>query len=200
MRKLKTIILSWLLHHGNCYLKHENFYRIKTIILKKYASLIGYEYQEIEGKECYSCDGTGIYTGRGYFSGRWGKEPCYKCYGTGMYVKKHWNALAVYKFGNYSFHSPIGRQFVKPEIGSKIFEGYISHNSSYWSRFSQLVIFILFDFNGYKKRWRFNFGGGKRKWSFRPATIINNIVYIRYHWRDYLPKRKLDYINDDLPF
>lgn len=201
--KIYISILAWLLHHGNRYTKHENFYRIKTEILKKYAKLTGYEYQFILGKECFGCEGTGIYHKYYFFDKRPTKELCYKCGGSGMYVKDHWNSLAVYSFGKYTFHSPIGRQFTKPNIGVKIFEGYISHNASYWSRFCQLAIFILFDFKGYKKRWWFGMGGGLRKWSLRPASIINNIAYWRYHWRNLIPKKKQRYDAidfDDLPF
>lgn len=198
MNKLKIMILSWLLHHGNKYHKHANFYILKTKILKKYASFIYYEYQFIEGSECWGCEGTGIYHKYYFFDKKPTKEYCYKCNGTGMYIKDHWNILAVYKFGKYIFHSPIGRQFVKPDIGTKVFEGYITHNSTYWSRFSQITIFILFDFKGYKKRWWFAMGDGLRKWSLRPASIINNIAYYKYHWRDILPTKKNIY--DDLPF
>ncbi len=197
MLNTKKLVLSWLLHHANRYHKSANFYRIKTELLKKYAVLVGYEYQFIEGKQCWSCYGTGIYNGYNYRFGVF-KEPCYKCSGSGMYRKNCWNALAVYNFGKYSFHSPIGKQFVKPEPGNKIIEGYISHDASYWSRFARIMIFILFDFKGYKKRWRFEMGNGKRVWGWRPATIINNLAYVKKHLEDYLPKKKPVY--DDLPF
>jgi hypothetical protein len=198
---MKKTILSWLLHHANRYTKSQNFYDIKTKLLKKHGTLIGYDYQFIDGKECWSCDGTGVYKGYSYSTGPF-KEWCYKCGGTGWYIKDHWNSLAIYNFGKYSFHLPMGRQFVKPAPGAKIIDGYISHDSSYWSRFARIVIFLLYDFGGYKKRWWFGFGGGRRKWSFRPATIINNIAYIRYHWRDYLPKKKVVYeiYDNELPF
>lgn len=196
--KIKT--LSWLLHHGNRYNKNENFYRIKKQLLLKYGKLTEYEYQYIEGKSCWSCEGTGIYHKYYFFDKRQTKEQCWSCCGTGQYKQECWNQLAVYSFGKYTFHIPYSRQFTKPPIGVRVFEGYISHSSSYWSRFAQIVIMTLFDFKGYRKSWRTQLGGGWRSWAWRPATILNNIAWIIKHPKRLIPKISFNEINEELPF
>lgn len=177
MKKLKITILSWLLHHANKYDKSEHFYLLKRSLLKKYGGLVGYDVQEIEGKKCFTCNGTGIYIG---YLGRAYQDTCRNCYG-GWYKRPEWNTLQLYKFGKYLFHVPHERLYYKPAITSstKIINGYISHNRSYWSHFARVMIFMLLDFKGYGKRWWFNLGAGWCCNTFNsPRTFINNVCHI----------------------
>lgn len=207
---MKKTILSWLLHHANRYGKNHHFYSIKSRILKNYGELVGYDVQEIEGKRCYSCNGTGIWNG--WHPGQ--RDTCWNCYG-GWYKRPEWNTLQVYQFGIYRFHIPYERLYYKPEIKSVI-QGYIQHQSSYWSHFARIMIFMLFDFKGYRKRWHTDLGYGWRYKTFHsPKNLLNNIVHLIRNGTNSIPismwirRKRLKYLKpttneiidaDDLPF
>lgn len=209
MLNIKKSVLSWLLHHANRYEKNKHFYSIKSNVLKKYGELVGYDVQEIEGKKCYSCNGTGIYIG---YNEIIFKDTCWNCTG-GWYKRPEWNTLQVYRFGNYSFHIPHERLYYKPEIKTVI-NGYIQHKSSYWSHFARIMIFLLFDFGGYRKTWHTGLGYGWRcNMLHSPKNFINNIIHLirkgpnaipfsiyrqRLRAKNYKPITDID--TDDLPF
>lgn len=149
MKRTKIAFLSWLLHHANRHHKSEYFYGVKKQLLSKYGKHIGYDVQHIEGKECWSCGGTGVY--HGYY----GLDSCYKCY-NGIYKRPEWNILEVLKFGKYTFHQPFKRVYENPKIEKRAeINGYIDHNSSYWSLFSKCVLYCLYRWNDYGTKWTF---------------------------------------------
>lgn len=178
--KIKQIVISWLLHHANRYEKSKHFYSIKKRVLAKYGTLAGYDVQAIEGKQCYSCGGTGVY--HSYH----GLDSCWNCW-SGWYKRPEWNVLAVFEFGKYRFHIPYERLFYKPEIKETI-SGYIQHKSSYWSHFARIMIFLFFDLKGYRKRWHTGLGYGWRCNTFHsPKNFINNIAHLIKHGRNSIP-------------
>ena len=173
---MKKTILSWLLHHANKGYKCEIFYGIKRKLLAKYGTFLGYDFQEIEGKECWSCDGTGTY--HGFFS----KETCYHCWGDGWYRKPHWNVLERIKFGKYTFHTPVNRIYKAPEVGSVIIDGYVTHNSTKWTKKSRTILYLIYDTKAFIARQKQSIGVGR---FINPGISLyrnlNNLVWWYKH-------------------
>ena len=162
-------VLSWLLHHANREGRNEYFYKIKNRILSKYSIHLGYDVQFIAGKKCFTCGGTGTYEGYDF------KDDCRNCDGTGWYKLPVYNILARVQFGNYLFHQPFKRTFIKPKtISSPIIQGYITHNRSQYGKFALFILFLFFD-KHYLKRC---FGIARSKWH----------RYWKYNKRAWLPR------------
>jgi hypothetical protein len=176
---ITTLILPWLLHHANR-IPCEEFYKIKNSILAKYGKHICYDVQFIEGKECYTCEGTGIYTGVRWSEIHWGKlvtyhETCYKCY-NGWYKRPVWNILAKIQFGKYTFHQPYQRSYTKPDNSIQIIEGYIQHDETNYSEFALTVLYLLYR-KGYLKLW---ISQSIRRKYLRLVNFFNRPA----HWRE----------------
>ena len=187
-------LLSWLLHHANRQYHSPEFYAIKNRLLKKYGKHICYDVQFIEGKECHSCNGTGIYIGTRWSAITWGKfvtykETCYNCY-NGWYKRPVWNILARLQFGYYTFHQPYQRSYTKPDIGIKVIEGYIEHNPSKYSEFAAGILFLIYDRKTFKVWWKEQYR--QFKWIFRR-------LYRKYIDRP-VPNECMELYVDDLPF
>lgn len=102
----------------------DKFYPLKQSLLKKYGKRIGEEIQHIK-KECYSCDGTGI------FSCDWKQpEKCWSCCGSGIF-EQYWTRLERYKIGKWYFHNPTKKQFFYDPlfegVSLPVIQGYIHH-------------------------------------------------------------------------
>lgn len=211
---LTTSILSWLLHHANQHGKDQFFYKIKNRILAKYGKHVCYEVQFIEGKKCYSCNGTGTFRCGWKLPGT-----CWSCYGDGWYKKPHWNILALVRFGKYEFHQPFMRVYEDPQSKCKILTGYVERNPTSLTGFAITVLFLMYE-KGYLKRW-WNTEAGwcwKSFW-WRPSSWPNNLIHIikkgkrsipairfRIKWNNlclyFKPQQQLVYeqFEDDLPF
>ncbi len=176
MRTLLIKLLSILVHHANRNTKAPEFYAIKKRLLLKYGEFICNEVQIIEGKECYSCNGSGWYS---YNS------TCYKCAGTGMYRDQCFNLLAKYKFGNYYFHQPIQRMR-RNDGGLPIVQGYITHSFSEYGNISKNILYLMFD-----TKYFFSTFNIRRK--------LNFIQTIKYKWHFYRLSKQPE-ITDELPF
>lgn len=168
---MRTKILSWLLHHANKLGRNYNFYQIKNKILTKYGKHICYDVQFIEGKICWSCDGTGTYEGDDF------TDTCRNCAGSGMYKNDVWNILAKIQFGKYTFHQPYKRVYKEPEIIlGLIINDYISHKPTKYGKFALNILFLLYD----KRFLRIKFLGFwfnfKRK--FRYFKSINKLSLV----------------------
>lgn len=185
---MKKLILSFLLHHANRYRKCEHFYDIKGKILEKYATLIDYHYQFIAGKKCHTCGGSGIYTSYSWHTNRPYHDTCRNCWG-GWYIPNKWNVLAVYQFGKYRFHKPTGTQYKKPECQeSQIIDGYVNHEPSSYSYVCRMLIYLLFDLKGYKKRWVFGWGGGWYPYQqWKPKHAFNNLAHLIKNGNEAIP-------------
>jgi hypothetical protein len=221
MLNTKKLVLSWLLHHANRYYKSEYFYSLKKELLAKYGSHLGYDVQFIEGKKCWSCDGTGTYAGHHYYSGIITKEPCYNCY-SGWYKRHEWNILEVIQFGKYTFHQPWKRVNEKPTIAIRHnIEGYISHKSSYWSLFSRCVLYFIYRRADYGDKWTLKLKrNAYRVYWFKhfPYNFLSNLIssiyqgkesyFYRYKLKPFfvkylLYKKSIKFegiLEDDLPF
>lgn len=167
-----TNILSWLLHHANRNCNDEIFYQIKNKILKRFGKFICYDVQFIEGKKCYCGDGIYGYDWYGNI------VECYKCNGTGWYKKPVWNILSKIKFGKYEFHQPYAKVFKKPDNSIHIINGYIDHNFSDYGKFALIILYLVYDFSGFWKRWYKSIGTGWRLSWWLPKNYINNIFHL----------------------
>ena len=104
-------LIAKLLHIANSdppIVRKKEFYEIKDAILKKHGTFVGHQVQHIK-KSCWSCGGTGIWTG--YDNGfKWVECPPRKCYRCrdGVY-DEFWVLLELYQFGGYEFHRPVKR-------------------------------------------------------------------------------------------
>lgn len=204
-----------MLHHANRYEKSEHFYTIKDKILTRYGSVVGYDFQKMEGKKCYTCNGSGVWTGYSWYNNREYRDACNRCGGTGWYIMPCWNVLKRITFGRYTFHKPIERVYKKPATGSVIIEGYVQHEASKYSYIARMLIYLLYDLRGYKKHWRFGWGGGwypYKQW--RPKHLFNNLVHLVKFGRKAIPfnrykarkiqeharPNEVSLTGDDLPF
>ena len=169
--------LSWLLHHANREGRNKHFYKIKNRILSNYGTHICYDVQFIEGKKCFSCDGTGIYLKTSYQFGMLGINECqcWDCY-AGWYKRPVWNILEKVKFGKYYFHQPFKKSYVKPEISVKNIEGYISHNQSKFGKLAITILFLVFERDYLKRYWLENCGWRCSWWL--PRNYIHNFIYL----------------------
>lgn len=184
VRRLWLRPLSVFLHLANREGKDEHFYKIKNKILKRYASHIGYDIQYIEGKDCFTCDGTGIYKRSSYQFRMIGFEevPCYNC-DNGWYKKPCWNILERVQFGDFIFHQPLRRTYEKPDIKAHIY-GYIEHEKSKYSWFAKSVLFLLFE-KGYLKRYYENVYGWRCYWYYPKNWLFTICHFIKYGFKSY---------------
>jgi len=111
--------------------QRERFYKMKQRILRWFGTEDGHDLQHIEGKKCWSCEGTG---------GLYEPHGCWKCYGDGWFKPPVWILLKRWKFGGYTFHEPLQRFYRKPETHSHarpMIEGYVEHA---WHRFLESTL------------------------------------------------------------
>lgn len=161
----------------------------------------GYDIQHIPGKQCYSCGGTGYHE---YYSNTppykvYDQSYCWHCI-NGWYKLPQWICLARIKFGEYTFHRPLKREymeknpFTKEEMGydvstTPIINGYIEHNKSRYATFARFVLYLIYNrtaipelFKGFGVGYYFNW------WSIRRFT--NNVWHIVTHGHKAIPLRR----------
>lgn len=206
----KRGILSFLLHYANRETKHEKFYQVKNQILKKHGQHIGYDIQFIEGKKCFSCDGTGLYEKWDRDDG-WYKEPCWNCY-SGWFKRPCWNILQRLKFGKYIFHQPFKRVYEKPEIETPIIEGYIDHTSTKYGGLAVFILCLIYE-RHYLKRFYNENGLGWRVYWWYPRNWVPCAIHIhkngfnsyparriKERFRKYFPAKQIECDPEELPF
>lgn len=143
-------MLAYLLHVANSDpWFRDRFYAMKARILRRYATPDGHDLQEIPGKECWSCYGSGAYV---HYSGD--EDTCRKCDGIGWYRQPRWTKLQRWKLGRYSFHEPIGsgyglaplRDWNTPGARNVIL-GYVRHRDYTTRRvlLATLLLALIFD-------------------------------------------------------
>jgi len=190
MKKLKIIILSWLVHHANRESKNDYFYRIKNRLLTKYGRFIGYDVQFIEGKKCNSCGGTGEHYRYGRYGQVYDYDDCYHCFG-GWYKQPHWNILSRIQFGKYVFHQPKERVYKKPDqLSLSIIEGYIDHNRSKHGKFALFVLFLIYEKN-YLNRWYKETGNGWRCYWWYPRNYLYNLIHFIKKGKNAYPIKRM---------
>lgn len=153
LRKLKIKILSIILFHANRYSKDADFYEIKNRLLARFGKPVGYDLQEIAGKQCFHCCGTGKckwfgaedcwYCTEEDYDPQTGEYEitesnyCGKCGGSGWFKDPQRNLLLKMQFGRFVFHQPIQKlsENEAPEntIDNEI-RGYVEHQPSKYGK------------------------------------------------------------------
>lgn len=213
---MKRLVLSLLLHHANrCDDRRDEFYPIKSRILQRYGMEVGYDIQNIPGKKCYSCGGTGQHARCSmyppYKAYDW--DSCWHCIG-GWYKLPQWICLARIRFGRYTFHRPLKREhkvknpWTEEEMGWKVMDrpvikGYIDHTESWFSEWALLIIFRIYDRKVYHAYWPELKGRTRYRWSrftqrlhWKSLIISKPKLMIRYYYDDQFSHAA----EDDLPF
>ena len=193
---MKTRILSWLLFHANRFTKSEAFYAIKNRLLKKHGRFILHDVQYLEGKACWSCNGTGIHH---YTYDQYGfrDEPieCFKCFGSGWYKYPVWVILERIRFGKFFFHQPIGRSYNEPLLPVSI-DGYVNHEQTKHGKFALAILYLLYDRQQFKRFCRMEYKKVLRK--IKRAQMRRRVQKI-YPERKMLKNHKF-VTEDDRPF
>lgn len=213
---MREKILSTLLHYANRTSFDKRiirFYEVKNKILKKYGKFERYDLQFIEGKKCYSCDGTGIY--QSWYNNE--KDMCYNCY-NGWYKRPFWSLLEVVRFGKYTFHQPKEKLYKKPESLEATINGYISHSEPNYGFLAVFILLFLYDKKSMKLYFDTELSNGWRLAWWKLYNLILNmfhlfkrrgksipIVRLKYKIQSKLKNKKITKIiysddNSDLPF
>jgi len=216
-------ILSILLHHANRETRADEFYKIKDRVLSRYGKVIGYDVQFIEGKICHSCNGTGLYKKYSWFTGKvYEIESCNRCW-HGWYKPNTWVLLQRIQFGRYTFHKPVQRETRFKDnpftnnagwnVKSVLITGYIQHNRSKYGKDALVILYLIFDWKRYWRRWYQTIGRSwychKTVWR-RPRQWPNQIAHLIRYGSKAMPirdiKKKLfpppqvQHSTEDLPF
>jgi hypothetical protein len=176
-------ILGKLLHVANSDPPSERelksrFYAVKQRILLRFGELRGHDQQYIEGKYCFSCEGTGgLYTDGG----------CYRCDGSGWWKPPVVVRLERWRLDRFTFHRPIARVCRKKKTGETFsIEGYVEHASYRLQQVdrAQLLLGIVYDW----KLARYAAGRLMNRW--RIARLIRRLKTLISR-RCYFCKRRL---------
>lgn len=190
------LILSYLLHHANRETKLEEYYRIKDKILSRYGKPVGFDVQFIEGKICHSCGGRGVHDFYDYNGRIYKTEACWHCY-FGWYKRPSWVLLQRLQFGKYIFHKPIGRGYGKTNpfanhagVNNEVIKGYIDHERTKFGKDALVILYLLYDWKGYWKRWKQSIGRGwychKSVW-WNPRKWPNQVAHIIRYGKEAIP-------------
>lgn len=208
MKEVKKRIIGYLTHLANKETKAASWYAIKNRIAEKYGEPVGYDVQFLDGKKCYSCNGTGIW--RGYY----GTDLCRNCW-NGWYKSPVWVVLQRVKIGNYVFHQPLKRVYRPQEIEvphTVVINGYIEHTKH---KYGWLGLFILFMIYDSKQYWKLDcsLGRGWRLYWYWPRNWVHSVFHLCRYKSEAIPfnryrqrKRAKQYkpatpcLDDDLPF
>lgn len=213
------LILSTLLHHANRETKADEFYKIKDRILTRYGTVVGYDVQFIEGKKCHSCNGTGQFKKLNQYGFVYDIDSCWHCI-RGWYKRPTWVLLQRIRFGKYIFHKPIEKKYGKANpfinecgVNKNAIDGYIDHSRTEYGKDALVILYLIYDWKGYWKRWYRSVGRGwycHRSWWMSPRRCANNIAHIIRYKRKAIPfQRKQNYVlpstpvaqqTEDLPF
>lgn len=200
------------MHLANRERVKEPWYTLKAKLCAKYGVNNGYDMQYLHGKECHSCNGTGMYIRHVGF-GSTQPERCWNCT-KGWYKTPRLVVLERIKVGRHVFHRPVASQntFMGPEhpdLPTVHIMGYVDHRKHKRGWLAFTLLFLLFarkEYWAYVKTW----GKGWRCSWWIPQNWLYNIMHIKKHGRGAIPFRKFNYIKtthkdgsktmQDLPF
>ena len=195
-----TSTLGLLLHVANTrppWIGRDRFYALKDALLKRYGTHTGTVVQHII-KECFSCDGTGLWRGQ---------DTCWKCNGSGIF-DEFWTVLDCHELGGYRFHSPRGSRqraltsLQGVQVPCEVIEGYIRHTyySHHLSSECRFWLYLIFDRKSFWQEFgRWGAGSKPRTplvvlstWFFNVRMMVK---YRRGRW-----KTSYDQYDSDIPF
>ena len=155
MKFLKIKVLSELLFRANSETKAKEFYAIKNDLLSRFGKPIGRDLQQIPGKICFHCNGTGNCQ-RWDCCSDWREDAdrdCQRCWGDGWYKLPQNNVLLKVQFGKYVFHQPTER-LADEEVGKYIYDSeiktYIEHQPKKYGLLSLKILYWIYDRKAYK--------------------------------------------------
>ena len=162
--------LGKLLHIANsyphCIGPREDFYEMKSQLLRWFGHSDGYDIQHFAGKGCFTCGGSeteqgcGIYTGYHSISGdRW-QGTCNRCWGSGWHRRPRWIVLDRWNLGGFCFHTISQVHYEQPTRGvaRRTISGFIEHRNGYSYRLEAKAHEIL---RRYYATFRFAFANKK---------------------------------------
>lgn len=174
-----TNILSWLLHHANRYTKEGEFYEIKKKLLAKYGKYIDDDVQFFDGCRCWTCGGSGVYTGYRWDMSKF-TDGCRSCCGTGWYREPTYVILKRFQFGKYSFHQPWKSAYFKNPLPNRIpIVGYIEHEPSKNGKFATEILYLIYNRRMLGRGWYVSW--------WLPENYISNIFHIIRSGTDSIP-------------
>lgn len=199
-------MLARLLHIANSApLDRERFYAMKTRILQRFATQDGVDLQELPGKPCWSCDGSGTF----YHLYSGDADTCWKCDGSGWFQSPRYVTLQRWRLGRFVFHQPIDRGYRKP-IGIRptaVIVGYVTHRVYPLSgvRWATLLLGLCFDrglailaWNDIYRSWWIVRVSGRR------CIDCQRRIWSTRRWRcrvcEFLSDREKSMAFDEIPF
>lgn len=182
--KIVRNTIGYLMYLANNGENKDFWYPLKKKLCDRFGYNDGNDIQELPGKMCNCCYGTGKYEKYTY-AGRI-VEPCRKCF-DGWYQLPRFVLLRRIKVGRYLFHFPIRSEVsllkVPEQLTSTAYiKGYITHGKKKygWLAFSLLI--FLFDFKGYMEFVKSMGAGWRISW-WLPKNWIYNIRHlIKFGW------------------
>lgn len=204
-------IIGYLMFLANGEGIKSGWYPLKQKLCDRYGANDGYDIQYLEGKECYACNGTGVFIKYAGFGSSY-PEPCYKCY-KGWYKQPAYVLLERIKVGNHVFHKPIQRvtnlkTLLELDVPKTItIDGYINHNRRKYGWLAFTILNIIFNFKEYRKYIK-NMGVGWAVYWWLPKNWINNYMHLKRNGWDSIPlmkiKKRFRFMRkqpiEDLPF
>ncbi len=197
---MKTSIPRWVAEYfhianSGIYSGKQSFYsNVKSVILEKFGIFDGYD-QQIIKKQCWSCNGTGIYTHTTYHYPEGNKtqrkEPCYSCI-KGIYSTRQF-FLKRYLLNEKLYHIPCDFEpiIVTPDLIKNSIDGIIKHETVDSQKSHRAYIILLFLYN-------------KTKFYYMVKDIIQEEIRLKTTWKRQLIQKLFAYENtaasDDLPF
>lgn len=192
--------LLWLANSDPPCIHRQRFYAMKYVMLRRWATPAGYDVQHIR-KECYGCDGTGVYRDSG--------RDCRRCWGSGAYSDK-WYRLDRWEWHGRIFHTPaweITRRDANPVA---TIEGHVQHTRGLGRKPDEAALWLalLFDRGLF---WKLLTGGSPCGWTGLPLCTLNQAVFgVAMHWqrsmrrfrsrRHRMPELRSWDWTDDVPF
>lgn len=183
IRLIIVRVLGFLVHHANRLGSDSQFYSIKAKVLKEYGKPDGFDIQEIPGKPCDACDGSGH-----YHAFRDDAGECSYCGGNGWYKDPFYCILERYILGKCTFHTPGKRRYLQTPSAEELAQAksrlgrYISHaEPTRYANYCKLLLFLLFNFNEFAYRitpysWR---NPGHYTWHlWKPKHAWQNIKHV----------------------
>jgi hypothetical protein len=178
MKRILSYLL-WLANSKPPMTNRDGFYAMKSRLLRRYGTRDGTDLQEIPGKPCFNCNGTGLTLG-GYRA--W---TCRKCDGTGDYRAGFWCQLERWRLGGRVFHIPGPRLYKRPD-GLVSFTGYVQHSAyvSYSAATEAAMwLALAFDRPLFRKMFR---ASKPAYWSWLPLhnlqRVVNTVAWPMRSW------------------
>ncbi len=199
---MKLRILAMLLHHANRISKDDRFYAIKDSILHRHAKLAGRNVQVLEGKQCFTCSGSGVYVGYHPSGDRW-QDDCRRCWGTGWYKDPRYVFLTKYELEGFFFHRPThvvhSLQEAEEYNGaplepSECILGFVDHRRSKHGKKCLLVLALLYDHELAKRTARdmwFWYSNGWPAYWYQPRNWLKALAHLLKYQMKAIPVKRL---------